>query len=587
VVALVATLALVALPRLSDHTTPFKASDGIPPGGPGTPPIDQLPSPIDQLPSDTASDTAPEVPQDPEASVVRVEAPDHATLLAEDNASRRAGPTGLRFAVPLDVQLTPESHGSWDAAPGGRLWRLTIESPGAHTVSIGLRRFEVARGTELRILDRTGEHVHGPWGADRSGREIYTPPVPGDAIVVELFVPHAAAFAPEVEIGSVQHDYRGFGPTLAGLLDEVREDRQGSCNVDVACDLADPWRDQVRSVGVLTVRGAWMCTGSLVATADDGPPRPYFLTAFHCGVTEENDHAVRVYWNYESPQCGDRCCGQVTESQAGSTLRARFRESDFCLLELDRRPAPEVDPFYSGWDVREEHVPQEVVTIHHPGTDEKSISHSGDPLQVTSYLTGFGPGDGTHWRVDDWEVGTTEPGSSGSGIWDENGRLVGQLHGGDASCDEPGASDWYGRLAVSWEGGGTASTRLRDWLDPHGTGTRVADGRDGLNLTPTSGPPAAEPPALARIGSVRPNPVQGKFVLRYEVDAPGEIALDVVDITGRAISLAPTTVRGAGEYLLLLDTGTDGGRSLGAGVYFVKLVRDGITVDMTRLVILP
>lgn len=523
----------------------------------------------------------------PLADVV-VEAPDHSALRAADAELRLAEPTALRFAVPLDVHVSPASHGSWTAIDGGRRWRVTLASPDAHTTGVAIDARGLPAGATFRVTDPDGAHAHGPWTVDDvpADGELYSPPVPGDAIVVELDLPDGLA-VPPVTIVSVQHDYRGFGPTLAGLLDEARAERQGSCNVDVACDLADPWRDQVRSVGVLTVRGAWMCTGSLVASLGDGPPRPYFLTAFHCGITADNDHAVRVYWNYESPTCGERCCGEVTRSQAGSTLRARYRESDFCLLELDQRPAPDAHAFFSGFDARDDHVPSEVVAIHHPSTDEKAISTSDDPLLVSSYLGFFGNGDGTHWRVDDWEIGTTEPGSSGSGLWDENGRLVGQLHGGDASCDDRDLSDWYGRLSVSWEGGGTPDTRLRDWLDPDGTGARVADGRDLLPISPTSTTPTVEPPALARIGGLRPNPVKGKFVLRFEVDVPGEVGLEVVDVTGRAVPLIPSRTRSAGEHLEVLDTGSDGLHRLGAGVYFVRLVRDGIPADMTRLVILP
>ncbi len=114
------------------------------------------------------------------------------------------------------------------------------------------------------------------------------------------------------------------------------------------------------------------------------------------------------------------------------------------------------------------------MAIHHPNTDEKAISFQYDPLTVTTYRQSGVPGDGSHWRVDDWEDGTTEPGSSGSGLWDPNHRLVGQLHGGYASCSSI-TSDWYGRLSVSWDGSSSAN-RLRDWLDPSGSGQRVADG---------------------------------------------------------------------------------------------------------------
>jgi hypothetical protein len=119
------------------------------------------------------------------------------------------------------------------------------------------------------------------------------------------------------------------------------------------------------------------------------------------------------------------------------------------------------------------------------------------------------PGDGTHWRIDDWEDGTTEPGSSGSGLWDQNHRLVGQLHGGYASCTSI-TSDWYGRIARSWEGGGSSATRLRDWLDPASTGTMVLDGEDPGAID--TGVESVRPVVAARsaLFPISPNPTRGR-----------------------------------------------------------------------------
>ncbi|MCA9874292.1 MAG: hypothetical protein KC441_11575, partial [Anaerolineales bacterium] len=109
-------------------------------------------------------------------------------------------------------------------------------------------------------------------------------------------------------------------------------------------------------------------------------------------------------------------------------------------------------------------------------TDEKRISFEYDATSTTSYLNPAVPGDGTHIRIADWDLGTTEPGSSGSPLYNPAQRIIGQLHGGYAACGN-NLSDWYGRLSVSWMGGGTAATRLSNWLDPLNTGTLVFDGR--------------------------------------------------------------------------------------------------------------
>ena len=56
------------------------------------------------------------------------------------------------------------------------------------------------------------------------------------------------------------------------------------------------------------------------------------------------------------------------------------------------------------------------------------------------------------WYMDAWDEGVTEPGSSGSPLFDQNGRIIGQLYGGSAACQGTSANgyDYYGRLGVSW-----------------------------------------------------------------------------------------------------------------------------------------
>ena len=82
------------------------------------------------------------------------------------------------------------------------------------------------------------------------------------------------------------------------------------------------------------------------------------------------------------------------------------------------------------------------------------------------------------WRIADWDLGVTEGGSSGSGLFNEDGHLIGMLSGGSAACsgtNDNGGFDIYGRFGVAWNFGSTASTRLSDWLDPGNTGVTTLD----------------------------------------------------------------------------------------------------------------
>ncbi len=438
------------------------------PGQAGFPPAEPTAWTHDVLPlSAVASFAAP---------VVDIE-----TVRLED-IEREAQGLPPRYAIVNPVSLSPETDGTWEPV-GDRtwLWRLRIESPGAVSLNLGCDRFWLPAGAFLFLYPAQGGDARLFTAADNEAHgQLWTPVVLADDIVVELTVPAKARHAVELELTSVNVGYRGFGELLEG--------RSGWCNNDVVCPEGDPWRDEIQSVGVISTGGSLFCTGFMVNnTAED--QTPYFMTANHCGINAGNASSLVVYWNFQSPNCGDQGGGSLADNQTGSYWRAAYSASDFTLVELDDGPDPDWNITFAGWD-RTSANPSSAVAIHHPNCDEKSISFEYQACTTTSYLGSSSPGDGTHIRVADWDDGTTEPGSSGSPLFDQDHRVVGQLHGGYAACgnNEP---DWYGRLSVSWTGGGTNATRLRNWLDPISSGAQTLDllapGVEGLNVTPADG----------------------------------------------------------------------------------------------------
>ncbi|RMH15113.1 MAG: hypothetical protein D6696_21545 [Acidobacteria bacterium] len=400
--------------------------------------------------------------------VMTLPAVDAERLKAEDAARSTPGP--LRYAVPEKVDVSPATHGIWEYLPdGGQLWRYRVYAPGATDLNFGFTTYELPPGATLHLISEDEpSYYEGPYDEhdNKSHRQLWTPPVPGSRAVIELFVPDDAAFAPELVLGQVGAGYRD-------LFKRQPQLKQGPCNVDVVCPQGDPFRDQIRSVARYSLGGFGLCTGQLVADVPRSR-RPYFLTANHCGVNAGNAFTVVVFWNYESPTCGALSGGSLNDTQNGATFRAGRRDVDFTLLELDERPDPSFDVYYTGWD-RSGNVPNRTFAIHHPSADEKAISFNEDPLTIDGSCIGSSPDD-THWFVDDWEEGTTEPGSSGGGLWTRSGnRLIGFLSGGTASCGNPSGFDCFGRLSVAWDGNNRQS-RLRDWLDPDGTGRMRVNG---------------------------------------------------------------------------------------------------------------
>ncbi|MBD3348266.1 MAG: hypothetical protein GF400_03590, partial [Candidatus Eisenbacteria bacterium] len=394
-------------------------------------------SPREALPSAFLHDAAPL------SSIQLVEAPavDLEAVRAEDESREREG-LPPRYAIPNPVTITPRTHGDWEEIePGTSMWRLRIASEGALSLNLGFTGYVMPRGGRLLVYASDGNYVIGPFTEDDNEvhGELWTPVVLDDDIVVELTLPTKEMDDLVLKLGSINVGYRGFG--------EILTRDPGWCNNDVVCPVGDGWREDISSVGVISTGGSTFCTGFMVNnTAEDATP--YFMTANHCGIDTGNDQSLVVYWNHESPNCGDLSGGSFDDYQTGSQHLSSCSNSDATLVLLDDDPDPAYGVTFAGWD-RTSANPTSAVAIHQPDAAEKCISFEYDPCTTTSYLGTSTPGDGTHIRVIDWDDGTTEPGSSGSPLFNQNHHVVGQLHGGYAACGND-ESDWYGRLSVSW-----------------------------------------------------------------------------------------------------------------------------------------
>ncbi len=405
----------------------------------------------------------------------RVMPPIDTEKLLQEDLSAPSEPAPYRVASGINISLDLDNSGSWKVLSDlSRIWRLQIVSNGAQTLSLEFSRFNLPEGAKMWIYDPAGDYVEGPYTAKHrtASGKLWTPVISGDQVVIELYVP-ADSEEPDLEIGKVNHGYRGFGGEKAG------GGKQASCNIDVVCPEGDLWQNQIRSVARYTLQkpdGTYLCTGQLMNDTGSGPVpyKKYFLSAYHCVNTTDQAESMVFYWNFESPACGDLSGGSFANNQTGATYRAGWANSDFVLVELNDPPDAAFNVFHAGWDAGGA-VPSSAVTIHHPRADEKAISFEDDPLTSTAYFSNIEDPAANHWRVEDWDLGTTESGSSGACLFNSAHRCIGQLHGGAAACgnNEP---DWYGKLSASWNGGGTPSTRLLDWLDKGNLGISSLNG---------------------------------------------------------------------------------------------------------------
>lgn len=401
-----------------------------------------------------------------------------ASINAEDEVNDLRKDIPWRFGYKYDTNITLENSGKWEALPGGnRVWRTRIACPGAMTINLLLENFYLPEGSRLYLFDANNTNRVGAYTSrnNNDSGELGTELVHGDQIVVEYFEPSSVSGQGSFTIGNVIHGYRSLDRVQGDLTKALNS--SGDCNIDVHCPLGVGWEDQIRSVAMIVVSGNGICTGALINnTCNDGTP--YFLTADHCVGGSTANWAFRFNW--ASPPGTESCATTANSTDPGppydqtangATVLVSGGQADHALLQITNMTITDAQNwnlFYAGWnnDDTEAAVTQ-VTGIHHPSGDVMKICQADDTGNNIFHATN---GGAATWELNSWDEGVTEPGSSGSPLFDQNGRIIGQLYGGAAACSgtsNNGQYDYYGRLGVSWGLG------IGDYLAPLSCGGSV------------------------------------------------------------------------------------------------------------------
>tara|TARA_B100000809_G_scaffold265723_1_gene325467 strand:+ start:949 stop:3183 length:2235 start_codon:yes stop_codon:yes gene_type:complete len=376
--------------------------------------------------------------------------------------------TPFRFGIEHDVAFSKENSGSWaELDNGDRIWRLGVKAEDATSISFLFDRFVLHKGAELFIWNSARTEFLGSFSFKNNKKAGVFPVslLHSDAVVIEYLVP-AGVDEGELSLGMVVQGYRAI---INQYEDEERGPygNSGACNINVNCPEGADWQIEKKSVALIIDGGNASCTGALVNnTANDGTP--YFLTANHC---LGNPNTWVYLFNHEATNCNGSS-GPTLQTISSGDLVASNGGSDFALIELSSAPPASYEVQYVGWDRSDDESVTASTSIHHPSGDVMKICFDEDnPYHANQ-------GGAAVWYIDEWEDGVTEPGSSGSPLFDQNHRIIGQLYGGYAACSgevNNGEADWYGRFGVSWDGD-SPETRLKDWLDPQNVSPSVLDG---------------------------------------------------------------------------------------------------------------
>jgi V8-like Glu-specific endopeptidase len=399
---------------------------------------------------------------------------DMISIQAEDAVVDQYKETPYRFGIEHEVNIDFfETAVMTEFPKGDKVWRMAVNCPDASSINFIFDQWNLPVGGRMTI-----------WSADRSEfigvfnhfnnkeyNSLAVGLVHSDEVILEYYEKSNIIGEAQINIGMIIHGYRPvvnkFEPVERGPFGN-----SGSCNMNVNCPDGSAWQAEKRGVALILNGGSAWCTGSLINNTSQNAAS-YFLTASHCNGTESN---WVFYFNHETAGCTGST-GPTNQSISGGTQVATGSASDYHLVQLSSIVPSNYQPYYNGWD-RSNSAVSTAVGIHHPAGDVKKISFDDDPLTKTAYVSNSVSASSNHWRVETWERSTTtEGGSSGSPLFDQNHRIIGQLHGGYAACGNT-TSDWYGAFGDSWSG-------LSSYLDPSNTGAMTLDGFDPGAATAT------------------------------------------------------------------------------------------------------
>jgi lysyl endopeptidase len=422
------------------------------------------------------------------------------TYVQADDLENDSKGKPYRIGVNIGVNYNTSNSGTWTTlANGDQVWRLSIRIPDA--LALGLYFHQdvvIPSGAKLFAYNGNKKQVLGAYTSN-TPRFQAMEMVEGELLTLEYYAPAGTLTQPTISISEVVYFYRGVEDHVNAFKD-VFTPKAGSCQVDVACTPErNGWVDQINSVVHYTFStggGTAVCTAATINnTALDC--KPYILTAWHCGERNAGSSISTWvwYWNYQKSTCAPNSNGtnpsKGSQTMTGGNVRAssgngtlnnppttnEVAGSDFYLVELNSAIPQSYNAYYAGWD-RSNTAATSGVGIHHPAGSAKKISTYTSTLQNATYNGGA---TNAHWRVV-WAAttnghGVTEGGSSGSPIFNQSKRIVGQLSGGSSFCNATTQPDLYGKMFSNWDQNGTANNaRLKPWLDPTNSGVTTLDG---------------------------------------------------------------------------------------------------------------
>lgn len=387
----------------------------------------------------------------------------YASLLAEDIEKSIPNRYGVIQQLSIDVK---KEGVVTNVDSRGTIWQFEVKSPVTYSLGIHFSSFHLPEGASVFIYDETHTQIAGAFTSidNNTLNQLALAEFNGQHAIIEYFEPAGIAFPGELVIGSVSQAYKSIFQT-----DTVR--------VGINCPAGANWQDVKHSVCLMTFYDqfySYLCSGFLVNNVrEDGTP--YFQSANHCITTNALAATLVTYFNFENSNCSSKDAPS-NMTLSGATVISTSSYSDFTLLKLNQYPPASYNPYFAGWDASGQY-PKSGACIHHPDGTPKCIAIAPTPPMSYAFQIGWQDNGqsttvtmpNTHWNAI-FSIGSVEPGSSGSPLFNENQLVIGQLHGGDT------VNNFFGKFSLSWNYEISTTQQLKHWLDPDNTGVLSLEG---------------------------------------------------------------------------------------------------------------
>ncbi|MDR1529626.1 MAG: hypothetical protein LBS40_04420 [Burkholderiales bacterium] len=395
-------------------------------------------------------------------------APDEFDQLKKSNTPETNGMlakplrVGVNRFFSLEAKDKTQPQLQWQTVSEGSVARLFVTSPDAPTLRVGLKITALPDNAEFRFagsnqLERIVGVVSGKEALDlRSDNDTYwTPMTSGETQIIEIFIPVGNKLENiDLSVDTVSHIFVSMLENFDASKIIYDYGDSGSCNINVVCkdSLGNAYKDAVKAVArMYFIEGSspYTCTGTLLNNTNKNGT-PYFWTAAHCISGSGVANTLETVWFEESSTCANRTTAPNRVAlSGGADLLYANTAYDTTLLRLKRTPPG--GAVFADWN-NAAFSTGNIVAIHHPNWDIKKVSLGRGEGTTCAAVYGFGGSNvnASTLALVSWQEGTTEGGSSGSGLFPLSSsgtyQLRGGLAGGLASCANTGQAYQYGNV---------------------------------------------------------------------------------------------------------------------------------------------